>query len=470
MRRGLLSLMLVAFAAVGVVARSGSGVMPAAGAAPRHFDAEEARPRPVWERTPGVDATFLRDSYPPGSTATLVLWHYEKTFSVRFFRAGRETGVPVMRSNTWMQGTPVSRLLRLGPTVAHTPVSLTIGDWPSGIYFARLSAPGRIGFAPFVVRPRVLGEHPVAVVVPTYTWQAYNFRDDNHDGAGDTWYADWKTTSIKLIRPFLARGVPPHFRSYDYPFLKWLHRTGKQVDFLSDSDLDMAPDAATLARAYRLIVFSSHNEYATARGYNLVERYRDRGGHLMFLSANNFFWKVVRHGDTLTKVARWRDLGRPEAALVGVEFISNDRGSHQGQYTVRNISSAKWLFSGTGLSVGSQFGWGGIEIDHIAPSSPPGITAVADIRDLMGPGKTSQMTYYETPAGAKVFAAGAFTLTGSDPLSCRILQHLWNKLAAAPSGGTCARWRPGEPATPCGQLSPAMTLGSSTSSRQCAGR
>jgi hypothetical protein len=30
-----------------------------------------------------------------------------------------------------------------------------------------------------------------------------------------------------------------------------------------------------------------------------------------------------------------------------------------------------------------------------------------------GPGPTAQMTYYETRAGAKVIAAGAFTLAGA---------------------------------------------------------
>ena len=38
-------------------------------------------------------------------------------------------------------------VLRNGSTIA-----IEIGDWPSGLYFARLTAPGRVGFAPFVVR------------------------------------------------------------------------------------------------------------------------------------------------------------------------------------------------------------------------------------------------------------------------------------------------------------------------------
>ena len=42
------------------------------------------------------------------------------------------------------------------------------------------------------------------------------------------------------------------------------------------------------------------------------------------------------------------------------------------------------------------------------------------------------MTYYETPAGAKVFAAGAFTLAGSirNPRIRRLVANLWAKLTA----------------------------------------
>jgi hypothetical protein len=44
---------------------------------------------------------------------------------------------------------------------------------------------------------------------------------------------------------------------------------------------------------------------------------------------------------------------------------------------------------------------------------------------------TAHMTYYETPAGAKVFSAGAFTLAGSvrQPAVQRLLANLWERLA-----------------------------------------
>ena len=39
----------------------------------------------------------------------------------------------------------------------------------------------------------------------------------------------------------------------------------------------------------------------------------------------------------------------------------------------------------------------GIEIDSLAPESPPGTIVLAEIPDLYGPGFTAQMSYYETP-------------------------------------------------------------------------
>ena len=44
--------------------------------------------------------------------------------------------------------------------------------------------------------------------------------------------------------------------------------------------------------------------------------------------ANDFFWQITERGETMTRTAEWRDLGRPEAALIGVEYRGNDLGGH----------------------------------------------------------------------------------------------------------------------------------------------
>ena len=115
--------------------------------------------------------------------------------------------------------------------------------------------------------------------------------------------------------------MPPHYLHYDRGFIRWLTLHHYEPDFLSDDDFDRLGSAATLARDYRLIVFSGHEEYTTSHEYDLAERYRNRGGHLAFLSANDFFYKVVKHGNTMDGRWRWRDLGRPEAALVGAQYV-----------------------------------------------------------------------------------------------------------------------------------------------------
>jgi hypothetical protein len=61
---------------------------------------------------------------------------------------------------------------------------------------------------------------------------------------------------------------------------------------------------------------------------------------------------------------------------------------------------------------------------------------LAEIRNLMGSGATAQMAYYETSRGARVFAAGAFTLGGAAlwPSVSPVLENLWRRLASHPTG------------------------------------
>jgi hypothetical protein len=380
-------------------------------------------------KKPKVTAYFEQESYRPDDRARLVVTDTAAHVSVQIFRTGTESEPTV--PNDVMLGTPVTKIVAVGAVHGRRALSIHIADWPSGVYFAQLTAPGaRVGYAPFVLAPRHLGEHRVAVVMPTQTWQAYNFRDDNGDGQPDTWYAGWKKLQARLIRPFLDRGVPPHWKQYDAPYIRWLVQTHRNVDYLSDAELRSVRNGKALADAYSLIVFSGHHEYVTTHEYDVVSRYRDLGGNLAFLAANNFFWKITIKNNVMTRVAQWRDLGRPEAALIGVQYRGNDRGGHRGPWLVRSGASATpWLFANMNTAEG--VGSGGIEIDATSTASPKNIHILAEIPNLYGPGFTAQMTYYETPAGAKVFAAGAFSLAGSvwEPEMESLMTNLWGRIS-----------------------------------------
>ena len=291
---------------------------------------------------------------------------------------------------------------------------------------------GRVGYAPFIVRPRRLGEQRVAVVLATNTWQAYNFNDANGDGWGDRWYVSAAHDERRRARPYLDFGVPFRFRDWDLAFIAWLNRTGKQVDFLSDDDLESAGSGDGLRAAYDLVVFPGHEEYVTQQAFDVVERFRDLGGNLFFLAANNIFWRVRRDGTALVREQLLRDVGRPEAALVGVQYVGSDHGAAAGAVRRRGADRAPWAVRGNRASQnGSSFGRYGIEIDARTAASPPGTIVLARIPDLLGAGRSAEMTYYETPAGAKVFAAGALNFAASidDPQVTRLVENVWRRLA-----------------------------------------
>jgi hypothetical protein len=397
-------------------------------------------PRGAVVRIQGIDAGFTRPSYGPGDLASIHIATDESQLTYQVFQSGPEKYVTY--TDNQLGGVPVAPVgtldWRSWISTQHS-ITFRIPDVPSGFYYVRFEGPdGRFGYAPFVVHPAVLGvTSRVLVVLPTNTWQAYNFQDVDGNGYGDTWYAGPPNRTVDLGRTYIARGVPPRFYRYDLPFLHWLYWGNHEAEFVSDSDLDLIASGDQLAAAYDLVIFEGHEEYVTAHEYDVVQRFRDLGGNLLFLSANNFFWHVEATSASagpLQKIGEWRDGGRPEAGLIGAQYRANDDGQHRGEFVVQNSAAAPWLWADTGLTDGSTFGGEvggfGIEIDGTAAESPPTTIVLAQIPDLLGPGKTAEMTYYELPNGAKVFAAGALNFCGSVTLwpMKQIMNNLWAHL------------------------------------------
>jgi len=365
-----------------------------------------------------VQAAFAKRSYAPGAAAILILRGNARRLRLQVFRAGSG-------SDGTLQGGAVSarrQLIDPGESVG-----VSVGNWPSGLYYARVDTPGRgVWDAPFVLRPANLGEHRVAIVLPTNTWQAYNYED------GDSWYLDANVHTIDLARPYLDGGVPPHYRGYDRGFIRWVALHDASADYLSDDDVDTLGGGNALAR-YKLIVFPGHEEYVTQHEFDVVDRYRDTGGHLAFLSANDFFYAVTKHGDRMDGRTRWRDRGRPEASLVGAQYIDWNHDVYPNKpYRLINTAGAPWLFRGTGLRDGSTFGVYGVEVDAVAPASPRGTKVIARIANIFGRGESAEMTYYRTSNGAKVFSAGVMNFGGSAlwPQVRTMIANLWAYLSA----------------------------------------
>jgi len=277
----------------------------------------------------------------------------------------------------------------------------------------------------------------VLVVEPTNTWHAYDVVD------GDSWYLDPAVHVIDLTHPFASArvsgtrvpaGLPQQFSRYDLGFLRWYWHSGYRADFISDDDLERVSSARQLS-GYRLIIFAGHEEYVTSHTFDVITRYRNAGGNLAFLSANNFFYKVRVSGNRMTGRTRWRDLGRPEAALIGAQYAGWDEGKYPNQpYRIVNTAAAPWLFKGTGLHNGSRIGNYGIEVDEPNAASPPHTQVLAEIPNELGPGKPAQMTIY-TRGGSTVFDAGAINFGASAhwPALSRFFSNLWSHLSGESS-------------------------------------
>lgn len=389
-------------------------------------------------RVVGIDAAFARRSYRPGQTAQLWVTARGDTISAALYRVGvgrnggNDVGARRMLGRAVTRTTAVAwrstDRVRRGALDVRLPSGLA-----SGLYTLRLSSTGQIGYAPVVVRPARLGTSRIAVIAPTNTWAAYNFADPDGNGLANTWYAGTLgTATVQLGVPFIAGGAPPHW--YRSDFLAWMAARGLHGDVLTDDDLEAIPDAKRLARAYSAIIFAGHEEYVTAHVYDLIAAYRDLGGNLAFLSANNLFWRVDRTGGVLRRIAQWRTLGRPESAVIGVQYVANDAGQHRGPYRVANVGAAPWLFRGTGLHDGSTFGSYGVEFDMRTPVSPAGTELLAQVDPAMPSGWVrGDMTLYRK-GRSEVFAAGteSFYAATTSPVQSRLLENLWNHWAAEP--------------------------------------
>jgi hypothetical protein len=378
----------------------------------------KALPGPV-VRVLAVDAAFDRSSYASGETAHLTNASDAVGLTLRIVdTAGSDTQPTANRlDGPDMIGPQHYRWDGNRDRAVTLPIE--IGDWRPGVYFAAVrNDQGDVGYAPLIVRaPRPSSR--VAVLISDQTWCAYNFYDGDHDGFPDSWYAGGRDV-VQLARPFDHSGVPWLFGGQDWPFLRWLRLHDVKVDFLAESDVVALGSA--LGENYDLVVVPTYLEYVTEAEYDAITHYRDQGGDLIFLASNDIYWKVDVVGSSMIRIARWRDLGRPEAALVGAQYAGSKTGDVS-PYVVADSTAASWAFEGTNLEVGDLFSYAGGEFDVRSPASPPDTQVLANVRTTVHRG---EMTYYEF-GGAKVFAPGTF-FAGRvlRPAESRLLENIWN--------------------------------------------
>ena len=202
-------------------------------------------------------------SYLRGQAVRLFVESHGRPFPYRIFRLGwyhGETGRLVasgrVASNPSQPSPSIlddrSNGAKLLLTGWRESAAFRVGaEWPSGFYLVRLDLDGGAGtsYASFVVRDAQPG--PIAVVLSTNTWQAYNtwggvslYRDLRERGAA-RWRREDVAHVVTSLRPYVqGYGAGDVFR-YDLPLMQWLERSGYPVSYLTDA---MSPAGAPRGR------------------------------------------------------------------------------------------------------------------------------------------------------------------------------------------------------------------------------
>jgi N,N-dimethylformamidase len=251
--------------------------------------------------------------------------------------------------------------------------------------------------------------------------------------------------------------------------IDWLEKLGGDYDVITEEELHS--QGLALLAPYRVVLTGSHPEYDSLAMLDAFEAYLRRGGRLMYMGGNGFYWRIAHHPhrEGVIEVRRaeggvrawdtepgeahmafsgeygglWRRNARAPQRLVGVGFIS--QGFDHCSYYRRTADAADprvaWMFEGVeGELLGDfgvlQGGAAGLEIDAVDPKlgTPPHALVVARSENhsntyelvaeevLIPHGATdavinrdihADLTFFETEGGGAVFSTGSIAYAGS---------------------------------------------------------
>lgn len=314
------------------------------------------------------------------------------------------------------------------------------GDWPSGVYLGRLTTvvdpdvePYWQSYVVFIVRDARPAD--ILFQCSDNTWQAYNRWPDNYSLYTHPKGTEGPWADVSFDRPYGREaqytGVvndpltfgSGEFLPLEFPLAFWLEQHGYDVAYCSNSDL-LTPDRGLKCKAF---ISVGHDEYWDIRQFRSVEKMRDGGVNLLFLSGNTICWvtpfrassdgspnRIIFRGGPYgaendyallreKKNGPFPEHGPDEGLLIGARNIDPVNGG--GDWII--VKPEHWLFAGTGVKKGDRIpGLVGWEY-HGAPADISGLEVVAGGTAWQG-GQNPQKwtaTIYPGPKGNFVFNA-----------------------------------------------------------------
>jgi hypothetical protein len=339
--------------------------------------------------------------------------------------------------------------------------------WSVGAYVSVLeTADGHRSHIPFTVRDARPAD--LLLVLPDVSWQAYNaypqipqipqISQDPQDpqdhqasqspqtsqagrapadgriGAGLCHARDERgrllgaadaARTVSFDRPYPGTGLPLHVQ-HAYDFIRWAERAGYDLAYAEASDLHAGRVDPT---RYRGLVFPGPDEFWSGPMRRAVERARDGGTSLVFLSAATMSRQVdlgpsPTGPDRLLTCCERRDPGRAgrwrttektaEQRVLGIQYAGWAPVPHP--LVVHHADH--WLWQHTGAGEGDELpGLVAGEADRYFPRIclPPhtrrSLLAHSPYRDARGAAGHQETSLYRAPSGALVFASGTSAWT-----------------------------------------------------------
>ena len=381
----------------------------------------------------------------------------------------------------------------------------------SGLYAARLRAEQAEEYIPFTVGPAPGAENKIALILPTASYMAYgndhlgtdggngellnnilnvltppdlflnehweyggSLYDEHSDGSGICYSS--RLRPLLQMRPKVQCLLGGFGSSKLWQFnadthiVDWLDAKGFAVDVFTDEELHY--EGYPLLVPYTVVLTGSHPEYTSTEMRDAYVTYKNRGGRIMYLGGDGFYWRIAYHPQFpgIIELRRaetgvrawaaepgeyyqgfdgrygglWRSQGRPPQQLVGVGFSA--QGFDLSSYYRRRPDSFKpevaFVFEGVGddelIGDFGLIGRGaaGLELDRAGAElgTPPNAYILAsseghtnaywlvpeeflETGPALGgdenPNARADLVFFETPNAGAVFAVGSIAWAGS---------------------------------------------------------
>ena len=279
------------------------------------------------------------------------------------------------------------------------------GAW-SGMFVGVVRVAADASYIPFIVRDDARTADVVVKTSETTWGAAYNhygtpaapLSGRNLYGQAADFNLNNRAVAVSFDRPIITRGTNLHtyWLNAEVPLWRWLDKQGFNWKLISSVDLD---EGLTTVGSAKALVSSGHDEYWSQGMWDNAEAFRDAGGHLVFMSANEVFWRVRFSGDRRTMwcykdtmdgpsghtggvaldpvswTGTWRDTRRPGGAepenlLTGTFFRMNGARDETASIVAADVGSSPFwrgttVETGTNLSLPRVIGF---EADEYVPT------------------------------------------------------------------------------------------------------